>query len=219
MRRSTRDQLVGGIVGGFIALASLLIVTTFTNGGTPAISSTIEPEMATPSPQPIPSRPYTYSPPPPGYVQPIPGPPVTAPPTNINVYFNGHSWYDDHVALSNPIVHRTPGGTGTFADPITVAVGYTYVDGRTILDFDPGMRLYVPAFRRYLIVEDACECHGRQPTGTAAMLDVWIGGRDGTRNGADDCLSLIADTWVVIKDPPPSYRVISGDIYGPPCVM
>jgi hypothetical protein len=144
----------------------------------------------------------------------------------IRAYVTGYSYFDNtppgSAAISNPVVHRTAGGTGTFSDPITVAVGHTISGGSDTLDWPAGTKFYVPNLRRYLIAEDTCgdgskpqdgPCHVGFPASATTWLDVWVGGNGGSRNGADDCMGNITDVWDVLVNPGPDHVVLSGDIY------
>lgn len=74
-----------------------------------------------------------------------------------------YGWPDNDPpgnAISDPVIHQGAGGRGTSDDPITVAVR----QGR----FQPGTRMYLPALRKYLIVEDTCaSCESDQ-------IDIWM---------------------------------------------
>jgi hypothetical protein len=148
----------------------------------------------------------------------------------MKAYVTGYSWFDNtppgSSAIAFPVLHGTAGGTGTFADPITVAVGHTISNGTDTPDWPTGTRFYIPNLRRYFIVEDACgdgsspqngACHRGFPSPATTWLDVWVGGQGGDNAGADACMSAFTDVWTAIKDPAPDYAVVAGDIYGPPC--
>lgn len=150
--------------------------------------------------------------------------------TVMQAYVTGYSWFDNtppgSATISHPVLHQTAGGTGTYADPITVAVGHDLSTGQDVLDWPAGTRFYIPNLRRYFIVEDTCgdgstpengPCHTGYPAPATTWLDVWVGGEGGTQSGADACMNAITDVWNAIKDPDPNYVVVSGDIYGPPC--
>src|SRR4051812_14948385 len=91
-------------------------------------------------------------------------------------YTTAYSYFDNtphgSADISHPVLHRKAGGTGTYTDPITIAVGHVYKDryGRIasrssttqdILDYPAGTRMYLPDVRRYAIVEDTCGDGGR----------------------------------------------------------
>jgi len=107
------------------------------------------------------------------------------------VYVTGYTWFDNtprgSATISHPVVHRTAGGTGTYADPVTVAVGHSRIAGREVLDLPRGTRLYLSYLHRYGIVEDTCgdgpnpqsgPCHSlaQAPRGATLWIDVYVGG-------------------------------------------
>jgi hypothetical protein len=98
----------------------------------------------------------------------------------IQAYTTGYDYWDNTPAgsaiISDPILHKRAGGTGTYADPITLAVGHSIIGGKDILDYPAGTKFYIPNLRRYFIVEDTCgdgpspqteECHIGFPAGTS----------------------------------------------------
>ena len=108
------------------------------------------------------------------------------------VYLTGYTYFDNTppgADISYPTVHREAGGTGTYDDPITLAVGHSRMDGRDILDIASGTRIYIPVVRKYFVVEDTCGdgenpqlsgCHvlstEAQAVGARYWFDLWIGG-------------------------------------------
>jgi hypothetical protein len=140
-------------------------------------------------------------------------------------YVTGYSWYDNTPPgssdISNPIIHQKAGGTGTWADPITVAVGHDLSSGKDVLDYPAGTRFYIPDFSRYFIVEDTCgdgptpelgPCHV-PPSGATTWLDVWIGGSSGTKSSTDACMNKLTGIHQVVKDPDPNRPVKAGEIF------
>jgi hypothetical protein len=126
--------------------------------------------------------------------------------TSTQRYLTGYDWYDNDppnsAAIAYPVIHRQAGGIGTYADPITAAVGTSH----GVPDLKPGTRFYVPTLRRYFIVEDQCaEC-------TAHWYDLWVDGRTDTKKEAYRCMSKITGTRQVILNPPRDYRVVAGAI-------
>ena len=57
--------------------------------------------------------------------------------TRLVAYTTGYDYPDNTPAgnaISNPIIHSGAGGTGTYADPITAAVGHSITNGKDTLD-------------------------------------------------------------------------------------
>ena len=88
-------------------------------------------------------------------------------------------------------------GTGTFDDPITLAVGYEAGD-----EFPVGTVFHVPLVRAYFLVEDRC---GRcsDPTDEADhSIDLWVG------NDPDaSCVYEITGAHTVVRDAGPGWDV------------
>lgn len=144
----------------------------------------------------------------------------------IQAYTTAYSYYDNtppgSAIISNPIIHKFAGGTGTYIDPITLAVGHSIINKKNILDFPAGTRFYIPNVRRYFIVEDACgdgdtpqngPCHIGYPDGTNAWVDMWIDGQSGTASTTNDCEDAITDAHLIIENPKPNYAVVPGPIF------
>src|ERR1700753_2793166 len=63
-----------------------------------------------------------------------------------------YGWYDNTPpsdSISYPKLHKTAGGTGTYADPITYASDKA--------ETPAGTKIYVPRLQKYFIMEDDCE--------------------------------------------------------------
>jgi hypothetical protein len=145
-------------------------------------------------------------------------------------FLTAYTWFDNtppgSAIISNPVLHRTAGGTGTYADPVTVAVGHSTATGRDVLDIAAGTRIYVPDVRRYFIVEDTCgdgptpqnePCHkgnNVDRSGSTLWIDLWIGGRSGTITTTRQCASRITGTTdtaqTIVLNPAPDYVVAPG---------
>ncbi len=144
----------------------------------------------------------------------------------IKAYITGYSWWDNtppgSADIASPVLHQTAGGSGTYTDPTTVAVGHSITNGRDTLDWPAGTRFYIPNLRRYFIVEDACgdgshpqtgPCHTGYPVGASTWLDVWVGGRTGNTQAADRCMDAITRVSTVVVDPPAGLATVAGDVY------
>lgn len=164
-----------------------------------------------------------------------PPPPPTPPPQNsnesyINAYTTAYTYWDNtppgSADISNPIIHQKAGGTGTYADPITLAVGHSIINGNDILDYPAGTIFYIPNVRRYFIVEDTCgdgrtpqngPCHTGYPNGTTTWVDMWIDGQSGTSSSANACAEAVTDAngevHVIIENPASHYAVVPGPVF------
>ncbi|MDQ0383169.1 3D (Asp-Asp-Asp) domain-containing protein [Amycolatopsis thermophila] len=96
-------------------------------------------------------------------------------------------------------VHQRAGGTGTFTDPLTFAAEAG--------QFAPGTKIYVPAVRRYFVLEDTCA------TCSGSHIDLWAG--PATDQGVVACEeSLTRDGAQPYQvDPPPGLPTAPGDLY------
>ena len=158
--------------------------------------------------------------------------PVTAPVSNgsevrVTAYTTGYGWPDNTPpggAISNPVIHSTAGGTGTYADPITLAVGHSIISGQDILDYAAGTKFYIPNLRKYFIVEDTCG-DGNQPqngpchTGYQGhvWVDMWVGGQGLSSQGTLACEDTITDLHTIIENPASNYAVVPGPVYSGTC--
>lgn len=165
-------------------------------------------------------------------------PPVIIPPTStneithLNVYTTGYGYPDNtpknSAAISNPVLHQSAGGTGTFSDPITLAVGHSISGGTDTLDFAKGTKFYIPNLRRYFLVEDTCgdgnspqngPCHNVSTAdqGSTLWLDLWVGGVGKTSSGTIACEDAITSLHTVIENPSANYAVVAGEVYNGTC--
>ena len=141
-------------------------------------------------------------------------------------YTTAYTWYDNTPAgsatISHPVLHKTAGGTGTYSDPITIAVGHSLATGKDVLDFPAGTRIYLPDVRRYFIVEDTCgdgkkpqagPCHqgvNADGTNSTIWIDMWIGGQGMNAAEADKCASKVTDVHTAVFNPASNYAVAPG---------
>lgn len=141
----------------------------------------------------------------------------------FTAYITGYTFWDNtppgSAEISKPVVHRKAGGTGTFDDPVTIAVGHRIEGGRQTLDYPAGTRFYLERLRKYAIVEDVCgdgntpqagPCH----TGYRGhpWLDIYIGGGRQTASATDACARQITALQAIVINPGPGYPVHAGEI-------
>ena len=89
---------------------------------------------------------------------------------------------------------RTAGGTGTFDDPITLAVGYD--------DFAVGTVFYVPLVRAYFVVEDRCGACSDPTDEGDYTIDLWVGS-----DWDNSCMYAITGPHTVVRDAGPGWEV------------
>ncbi len=136
----------------------------------------------------------------------------------IQAWTTGYTYYDNDppgsAIISNPMIHKVASGVGTYADPITLAVGYTSKGP----DIAPGTRYYIPNVRRYFIVEDTCAaCHaGHQG---ALWIDMWIDGSKVSQSAADQCANALTRVNAIILNPKSTYPVIAGPLSAAACAL
>jgi LysM repeat protein len=128
----------------------------------------------------------------------------------FKIWLTGYSYQDNTPAgsatVSHPILHKVAGGTGTYADPITVAV-----PGQGSGIWKAGSRFYLPSVKRYVIVEDTGASPA--PSGDAGHLDMWVDGQGGSKSESDKCMNQITtQSAAAIYSPPSSLPVIPGPI-------
>jgi 3D (Asp-Asp-Asp) domain-containing protein len=141
-----------------------------------------------------------------------------------DVYMTAYTWFDNTPAaspdISHPVVHREAGGTGTYEDPVTLAVGHSLKTGKDVLDIPSGTRIYIPNVRRYFIVEDTCgdgptpedgPCHlGAKGYGASVWIDMWIGGEGESSSVARRCTQQVTGVRTAVFNPRADYAVASG---------
>jgi hypothetical protein len=132
---------------------------------------------------------------------------------DLHIWLTGYSFQDNtppsSATVSAPILHKTAGGTGTYADPITVAVPGHASDGD--MAWKGGTRFYLPTVQRYVIVEDSGASPA--PSGQDGHLDMWVDGQGGSKSTSDSCMDKITGTGIpAIMNPPAGKPVIVGPI-------
>lgn len=124
------------------------------------------------------------------------------------------------IALGGRTGHA--GGSGTFEDPITLAIGHSIIDGRDIGDFAYGTKWYIPNLRKYFVAKDSCGDGSSPQNGPChtgyqghVWLDVFVGAS--LRDAIRKCQESITDLHVVIQNPAPTYAVVPGAIFDTGC--
>jgi hypothetical protein len=145
----------------------------------------------------------------------------------FTAYTTGYGHHDNTPAgdrISHASVHRVAGGSGTYQDPITLAVGHSVINGDDILDYPAGTRFYIPSLRKYFVVEDSCgdgsapqygPCHTRYQG--LVWLDLWVGGATASRSATFACEVAITGKRLVIQHPAANYAVAAGPILNGTC--
>jgi lysophospholipase L1-like esterase len=114
--------------------------------------------------------------------------------------------------IAYPRIHQQAGGTGTYADPLTLATDRD--------EMAPGTIIYYPYVKRYFVMEDDCaECdedwsgHGPDGGPGVRQIDLWAGA--GTDPGIESCESALTRDGLVevLVDPPGNLPVDPGDLY------
>jgi hypothetical protein len=171
------------------------------------------------------STPPTVTPPPPS---PIPVPPT---PTNGEIRFDAYNTLyasgDNTPAGSTQIDlgghSGNAGGTGTYNDPITLAVGGSLASGTEVDDYPYGTKFYIPAFRKYFIAADFCgdgnapqnePCHKSEMPGYP-QLDLYAG--DASGSAVLNCEDALTGTHLMIENPASNYAVVPGPIWSGSC--
>jgi hypothetical protein len=131
----------------------------------------------------------------------------------LKIWLTGYSFQDNtppgSATVSMPVVHKKAGGTGTYSDPITVAVPGHGSDGSEA--WKGGTRFYLPTVQRYVIVEDSGASD--PPSGQDGHLDMWVDGEGGSKSASDSCMDKITGTNVpAIMNPAPGKPVMVGPI-------
>jgi hypothetical protein len=148
--------------------------------------------------------------------------------TISTAYTTGYTWFDNSPpgnAICCPSIHQAAGGTGTYADPITLAAGLV---SSGVLDYARGTRFYMPDVRRYFIVEDSCGnvgsggCHflNNAPAGATTWVDRWVGGTAGdSQQAVQNCADYLTDEngstplHTILENPPAGLAVVPGPLF------
>lgn len=146
----------------------------------------------------------------------------------FTAYITGYSYWDNtppgSAIIARPVIHSRAGGTGTYQDPITIAVGHAIRGGRHTMNFPTGTRFYLKRLRKYAIVEDLC---GDGPTPQKGpcysgyrgrpWLDIYVGGSGYSAGKANACSKRVTALQTVIMNPGPGHPVVSGELTASGC--
>ena len=143
-------------------------------------------------------------------------------------YITGYGYWDNtppgSTAISHPVKHRHAGGTGTYQDPITLAVGHVLSGPHHSMDFRPGTIFYIRRFKKYAIVEDTCGDGPRPQDGPChtgfqgnPWIDLYVGGKDEGPQLTDRCSYTLTGLQMVIMNPAPNYEVAQGEMVKSGC--
>jgi len=217
-RRPTGARVIGviGVLGaiGVTGVIGVVVLVVGLTTGRPTSSGS------------VPGRAGTASVPPSGA-------PASGDRIIVSVYTTGYTWFDNTPPgsgrISHPVVHRTAGGSGTYDDPITMAVGHSLATGADVLDVAAGTRFYVPHVRRYFVVEDSCGdgsapqrsgCHdlARAPADATLWVDLYVGGTAADRAAdVQRCAGKVTDgdrtLHVLVANPRRDYPVVKGALF------
>ena len=211
------QQYFDGSQDGFPALRPIVDQVIASGGGGGAVPAAAPSSSTAPKPV-VNSAPTTTTAPKKVAVAPVVNakPAVAAPNVSTGAeirhpgtYTTAYDYQDNTPSnsanISNPVIHSQAGGTGTYADPITVAVDHL---GNGQLQFPKGTKFYVPNIRAYLIAEDTT---GETAPGTI-HLDMWAGGQTSSQSSAYDCMSHVTGNYLVIENPASNYAVVPGPL-------
>jgi hypothetical protein len=148
----------------------------------------------------------------------------------FSVYLTGYSFWDNtppgSAEIARPVIRQRAGGSGTYHDPITIAVGHSFATGRQVLDFPAGTRFYFPGLRRYAIVEDVCGDGPSPQSGPCHIgynglpwVDIYVDGSRAGHGAANACMQQITGIHEVIVGPPKGYPVVSGPLTESGCSL
>lgn len=195
-------------------------------GETIYVAKAAQPPVITPPiTHPAPEKPMDVPPAPPS---PTPPSPVPVPPISdvgedtFLAYVTGYSYWDNtppgSTEISDPVIHPAAGGTGTYQDPITLAVGHSITGGKDSLDYAAGTRFYLPFLKKYAIVEDTCGDGSKPQNGPChtgfqghPWIDLYVG-KGASKAQSDSCMDALTDIHPVIKHPLSTYPVLVGEV-------
>lgn len=126
-------------------------------------------------------------------------------------WITGYTFWDNSppgsAEIARPVIHDEAGGTGTYEDPITIAVGWD----KGGWHFAPGTRVYLEDLDKYAVVEDLCGACKTNRKGRVHM-DIYVGGESTSARTATSCAQSITAVQSIILHPAPGYPVRPGEL-------
>jgi len=162
------------------------------------------PLTSPPTPTAAPAAPRTTLPPPPS-ATPTPSPKQAPPGRMWSVFVTFYGAADNDPPGSTEIAHpndrhQEAGGSGTYADPLSLAA-----DPRAI---PVGTRVYYPPLRKYFVMEDDCaQCITDWRSSRRPHIDLWTGDFQGSALLACEN-ALTPDGLVAVEVNPPPGRPV-----------
>ena len=162
------------------------------------------PLTSPPTPTAAPAAPRTTLPPPPS-ATPTPSPKQAPTGRMWSVFVTFYGAADNDPPGSTEIAHpndrhQEAGGTGTYADPLSLAA-----DPRAI---PVGTRVYYPPLRKYFVMEDDCaQCITDWRSSRRPHIDLWTGDFQGSALLACEN-ALTPDGLVAVEVNPPPGRPV-----------
>ena len=184
---------------------ALLAVTVVVVGGFAlAVGWMAAAPLTRPPPTAAPAAPRTTLPPPPS-ATPTPSPKQAPPGRMWSVFVTFYGAADNDPPGSTEIAHpndrhQEAGGSGTYADPLSLAA-----DPRAI---PVGTRVYYPPLRKYFVMEDDCaQCITDWRSSRRPHIDLWTGDFQGSALLACEN-ALTPDGLVAVEVNPPPGRPV-----------
>jgi 3D (Asp-Asp-Asp) domain-containing protein len=133
-------------------------------------------------------------------------------PKTLVVEVTFYGWPDNDPpgdAIAYPVVHQRAGGTGTWADPITLAS-----DKRLI---PIGSRIYIGYLHKYFVMEDQCVPCEADWSAKRPHIDLWIGGEGAPPKEVLACEDRLTRSSykVTVGETDPNYPVDPTPLFGP----
>jgi hypothetical protein len=183
---------------------ALLAVTVVVIGGFALAVGWMAAAPLTSPPTAAPAAPRTTLPPPPS-ATPTPSPKQAPPGRMWSVFVTFYGAADNDPPGSTEIAHpndrhQEAGGSGTYADPLSLAA-----DPRAI---PVGTRVYYPPLRKYFVMEDDCaQCITDWRSSRRPHIDLWTGDFQGSALLACEN-ALTPDGLVAVEVNPPPGRPV-----------